>query len=86
MNISLHAKFKQKSNEDSPFQVEFACFVKSLFVILVHLQWLVDLRRRMSFIFNILLIYSRTHVIRILRGPRNLFELHDYSNYRSFHT
>ena len=27
--------------------------------------------------------YSRTHVIRILRGPRNLFELHDYSNYRS---
>ena len=31
-------------------------------------------------------IYSRTHVIRILRGPRNLFELHDYSNYRSFHT
>ena len=31
-------------------------------------------------------IYSRTHVIRILRGPRNLFELHDYLNYRSFHT
>ena len=29
--------------------------------------------------------YSRTHVIRILRGPRNLSELHDYSNYRSFH-
>ena len=27
--------------------------------------------------------YSKTHVIRILRGPRNLFELHDYSNYRS---
>ena len=27
--------------------------------------------------------YSRTHVIRILRGPRNLSELHDYSNYRS---
>ena len=27
--------------------------------------------------------YSRTHVIRILRGSRNLFELHDYSNYRS---
>ena len=31
-------------------------------------------------------IYNRTHVIRILRGPGNLFELHDYSNYRSFHT
>ena len=30
--------------------------------------------------------YNRTHVIRILRGPRNLFELHDCSNYRSFHT
>ena len=27
--------------------------------------------------------YSRTHVIRILRGPRNLFELRGYSNYRS---
>ena len=26
---------------------------------------------------------SYIHVIRILRGPRNLFELHDYSNYRS---
>ena len=34
----------------------------------------------MNFTF---LRYSRTHVIRILRGPRNLFELHDYSNYRS---
>ena len=32
---------------------------------------------------NFIYIYSRTHVIRILRGPRNLLELHDYSNYRS---
>ena len=32
---------------------------------------------------NLLTNYSRTHVIRILRGPRNLFELHDYSSYRS---
>ena len=27
--------------------------------------------------------YSRTHVIRTLRGPRKLFELHDFLNYRS---
>ena len=29
-----------------------------------------------------IIIYSRTRVIRILRGPRNLFALYDYSNYR----
>ena len=35
------------------------------------------------YIYIYIYIYNRTHVIRILRGPRNLFGLHDYSNYRS---
>ena len=40
--------------------------------------------KNLSLYLNIRIItmYSRTHVIRTLRGPRNFFELHDFSNYR----
>ena len=34
-------------------------------------------------ILTLIMQYSWTHVIRILKGIQNLFELHEFSNYRS---